>query len=166
MQAWLASPGHRANIESPSLRAIGIGVARSGRGTLYWTQNFGTSTAGATPPPPAPTPPPPVPGPPPPSPPPPAPGGDTQRPTAPGWIYLTSLSRGGISIRWTPSTDNVGVTGYRVYRGAALAGTTAGTSWGFSGLACGTRYELGVEALDAAGNASPRRVLSVPTMSC
>lgn len=189
MQAWLASPGHRANIENPSLRAIGIGVARSTGGTLYWTQNFGTSTAGATPPAPAPAPPAPAPAPPPrpgPTPPPPAPapappvppapappapapsapGRDMQRPSAPGWIYLVSLSRTEISIRWIPAVDDVGVTSYRVYRGSALAGTTSGTSWSYSGLSCGTRQQLGVEALDAAGNVSPRRVVSVATMPC
>lgn len=42
MQAWLASTGHRANIENPSFRAIGVGVAANGSGTLHWTQIFGT----------------------------------------------------------------------------------------------------------------------------
>ena len=52
MQAWLNSPGHRANIENASYRAIGVGAAVSSGGRLYWAQAFGTSTAGsATPPP-------------------------------------------------------------------------------------------------------------------
>jgi uncharacterized protein YkwD len=71
VNAWLGSSGHRANIESATYRAIGIGAA--GTSTIYWAQNFGSSTAGSTsppPPPPAPPPPPP-PSPPPPSPPPP-----------------------------------------------------------------------------------------------
>ena len=61
MQGWLNSPGHRANIENPSFRAIGVSAAAASTGTLYWTQQFGTSTTGGTtttttPPAPAPTP--------------------------------------------------------------------------------------------------------------
>jgi uncharacterized protein YkwD len=41
MQGWLSSPGHRANIESPSFTAIGVGAARGSSGTMTWTQNFG-----------------------------------------------------------------------------------------------------------------------------
>ena len=51
MQGWLNSPGHRANIEGASFRAIGVGAAASSTGRLYWTQEFGTSTAGSSPPP-------------------------------------------------------------------------------------------------------------------
>ena len=55
MQGWLNSPGHRQNIENPSYRGIGVGAASSGGGTLYWTQQFGTSlSGGGTPPPPPP----------------------------------------------------------------------------------------------------------------
>ena len=67
MQGWLGSPGHRANIERPEFRAIGVGVARSSAGTSYWTQDFGSVADAAPPPPAAPAPPPP---PPPPAPPP------------------------------------------------------------------------------------------------
>jgi len=81
MGAWLSSSGHRENIEKPSFRAIGVGVARAPNGSLYWTQNFGSlvdsgSTAPAPSPPAPPSPPPPPPSSPPsspPSPPPPAP---------------------------------------------------------------------------------------------
>lgn len=43
MQAWLLSPGHRANIENPSFRVIGVGVAQSASGALFWVQDFGSS---------------------------------------------------------------------------------------------------------------------------
>ena len=42
---WLASPGHRANLLSPSFRTVGLGLARgswNGRGALYVTADFGT----------------------------------------------------------------------------------------------------------------------------
>ncbi|MDP4153788.1 MAG: SafA/ExsA family spore coat assembly protein [Bacillota bacterium] len=40
MNAWMNSPGHRANILSRSCTQIGIGAAKSSNGTLYWTQMF------------------------------------------------------------------------------------------------------------------------------
>jgi uncharacterized protein YkwD len=38
---WLASAGHRANIENPGYTVTGVGVAASRSGRLYWTQSFG-----------------------------------------------------------------------------------------------------------------------------
>lgn len=40
MNAWMNSPGHRANILSPSYTEIGVGAAKKADGTLYWTQMF------------------------------------------------------------------------------------------------------------------------------
>ena len=59
--AWLASPGHRANIEQPALLATGIGAAVAPNGTVYWAQEFGTTVDDTLPPvsPPPPPPPPP-----------------------------------------------------------------------------------------------------------
>ena len=38
---WLNSPGHRANILNCAATTVGVGVARRGDGTPYWTQVFG-----------------------------------------------------------------------------------------------------------------------------
>ena len=40
MIAWMNSPGHRANILSPSYWEIGVGLAKDSSGRLYWTQEF------------------------------------------------------------------------------------------------------------------------------
>lgn len=40
MNAWMNSPGHRANILSRSVTHIGVGAAKAKNGTLYWTQMF------------------------------------------------------------------------------------------------------------------------------
>jgi uncharacterized YkwD family protein/spore coat assembly protein SafA len=40
MNAWMNSPGHRANILSPSFSQIGVGLAQSSSGQYYWTQMF------------------------------------------------------------------------------------------------------------------------------
>ncbi|WP_431770929.1 CAP domain-containing protein [Streptomyces cucumeris] len=39
--AWMHSPGHRANILSCRSKATGIGVALGGKHRAYWTQDFG-----------------------------------------------------------------------------------------------------------------------------
>ncbi len=41
MDAWMASAGHRRNLLSTSYTHVGLGLASSGSGTPYWTQNFG-----------------------------------------------------------------------------------------------------------------------------
>ncbi len=40
MQAWMNSPGHRANILNPRFTQIGIGAVASGAGTIYWTMDL------------------------------------------------------------------------------------------------------------------------------
>ncbi len=40
MDAWMNSTGHRENILSAKFNQIGVGVAKSANGTLYWTQMF------------------------------------------------------------------------------------------------------------------------------
>jgi uncharacterized protein YkwD len=38
--AWMNSPGHRANMEQSRVTHTGFGYAKSSGGTLYWTQIF------------------------------------------------------------------------------------------------------------------------------
>ena len=83
----------------------------------------------------------------------PPPTTDTTAPTAPTNL-TAALSGTTANLSWTASTDNVGVTGYRVTRnGTVLAGTVTGTTFANSGLAAGT-YTYTVAAVDAAGNTS------------
>jgi chitodextrinase len=88
-------------------------------------------------------------------------GGDTTPPSAPTSLSATAISTSQINLNWTASTDNVGVTGYRVERcqGAgctsfAQVGTPTGTSYSDSGLTTSTTYVYRVRATDAAGNLS------------
>ena len=46
------------------------------------------------------------------------------------------------------------VSGYGVYLNGTKVATTTATSYTYTNLACGTTYTIGLEALDAAGNAS------------
>ncbi len=92
---------------------------------------------------------------------------DTQAPGAPTGLQVTSVTQTSLTFSWNAATDNVGVTGYDVYRnGTQVGSTTATLSKNLTGLACGTSYTLGVEALDAAGNRSPRTGMTVETTAC
>ncbi|MER8182033.1 glycoside hydrolase family 6 protein [Kitasatospora sp. NPDC094015] len=81
-------------------------------------------------------------------------GGDTTAPTAPTALRSTAVTSSGVSLAWAAATDNVGVTGYDVYRGGVQIGSTTGTSYADSGLTASTAYSYAVRARDAAGNAS------------
>src|SRR3990167_1903931 len=80
--------------------------------------------------------------------------GDTQTPTVPTNLSATAISSSQINLSWTASTDNVGVTGYRIYRGGTQVGTSATNSYFDTGLSPSTSYSYTVSAYDAAGNVS------------
>ena len=104
---------------------------------------------------------------------------DLTPPTAPTNLAAFNIATNSADISWTGSTDNVGVTGYRIFerrtaysgRGRpyrvyySQIGATAGTSWHFANLpACSTRtYYVG--ALDAAGNLSAKAAVTF-TLQC
>jgi mannan endo-1,4-beta-mannosidase len=79
---------------------------------------------------------------------------DTQAPTAPTNLASPSQTSTSVNLTWTASTDNIGVTGYDIYRGTTLVGSTASTSYTVAGLAANTTYSFTVRAKDAAGNVS------------
>jgi chitodextrinase len=80
--------------------------------------------------------------------------GDTTAPTAPTSLTATAASSSQINLSWTASTDNVGVTGYDVYRGGTLVGSSTTTSYSDTGLTAATAYSYTVKAKDAAANVS------------
>ncbi|WP_269813787.1 fibronectin type III domain-containing protein [Peristeroidobacter agariperforans] len=82
------------------------------------------------------------------------PVGDTQAPTAPSGLSSPSKSSSSVTLSWSASTDNVGVAGYRIYRGDAAVATSSSTSFTNYGLSAGTSYTYSVRAFDAAGNES------------
>jgi hypothetical protein len=84
----------------------------------------------------------------------PLPAADQTPPSAPGGLTAMSVTASSLVLGWTPSTDNVGVTGYEVYRNGQSAGTVTSStySYTFTGLASDTAYTFKVAAFDAAGN--------------
>ena len=90
---------------------------------------------------------------------------DTQAPTAPGSLRTDSVTTTTVALRWNASTDNVGVTSYRIYRGSTQIGTATGLTYTDNGLTQATSYSYRVTALDAAGNESnPSSTLNVTTV--
>jgi chitodextrinase len=79
---------------------------------------------------------------------------DAQKPTAP-WFLRATAGTGQVALGWFGSTDNVGVTGYRIYRNGTQVGSVLGnlTTFTHTGLAAGT-YSYTVRAVDAVGNIS------------
>jgi len=86
------------------------------------------------------------------------PPADKQAPTVPTDLVSSAIIDTSFTLSWTASTDNVGVTGYKIYNGATLLGTFTGTGTTvvLTGLTAFTTYAaVTVVALDAAGNFSP-----------
>ena len=81
-------------------------------------------------------------------------GGDTTPPSAPTGLKVTATTASSVSLSWTAATDNVGVTGYRVFRGSTLVGSPTSRSFTDTGLSASTAYSYSVKAVDAAGNVS------------
>ena len=79
---------------------------------------------------------------------------DTTAPTIPTGLSAAPISSTQINLSWTASTDNVGVTGYKVYRGGALVGSPTTTSYSDTGLTASTSYSYTLAACDAANNCS------------
>ncbi len=81
--------------------------------------------------------------------------GDTQAPSVPTNLNATAVSSSQIDLTWTASTDNVGVTGYTIFRdGAPIVPNVTTTTFQDTGLNSSTPYTYTVLAFDAAGNNS------------
>jgi chitodextrinase len=81
--------------------------------------------------------------------------GDTQAPSVPSGLHVTAHTATSATLAWTAATDNVGVTGYRIFIGGSQVGSSASTSFVVNGLTPSTTYSFTVTAQDAAGNTSP-----------
>ncbi|WBV60907.1 M12 family metallo-peptidase [Chryseobacterium camelliae] len=78
---------------------------------------------------------------------------DTVAPTAPV-LAASGTTSTSTNLSWSGATDNVAVTGYDVYQGASLIGSTASASYTVTSLTPSTTYNFTVKAKDAAGNVS------------
>jgi len=83
---------------------------------------------------------------------------DTSAPSVPTGLRLVSATTNQINIAWNSSTDNVAVTGYKVYRNNVYMMTVVTPAYYNAGLPSTTTYNYQVSAVDAAGNESARTV--------
>ncbi|MES2746773.1 MAG: endonuclease [Bacteroidota bacterium] len=79
---------------------------------------------------------------------------DTIPPTMPTSITTSAIASTTLTINWSNSSDNVGVTEYEVYVNGILTTTVTSTSATLTGLTASTSYAIYIKAKDAAGNSS------------
>jgi len=79
---------------------------------------------------------------------------DTQNPTAASNLAVTGSSSSTVSLSWTASSDNIGVTSYDVYVNSVFKSSVSGTTAIVNGLTPVTTYSFYVVAKDAAANSS------------
>lgn len=84
-------------------------------------------------------------------------GPDTTPPAAPTGLVANDVTGASAALSWSPSTDNVGVTAYNVYRFdgvfiSSLLATVTGTS--YTVALESRRFDYYVRARDAVGNVS------------
>ncbi len=91
---------------------------------------------------------------------------DSQAPSVPTNFSLVAGSSTQVDLSWGASTDNIGVTGYSVYRGGSLLTTVSGSTLTYSdtSVVAGTSYSYSIDAFDLAGNhSSQTNTISITT---
>ena len=79
---------------------------------------------------------------------------DTEAPTVPTALTVAGTTSSSVSLTWTASTDNIGVSAYDVYVDQAFKTTVYTNNGTVTGLNPSTTYSFYVVAKDAAGNKS------------
>lgn len=92
------------------------------------------------------------------------PESDITAPSTPTNVTQGLVTNSTIVLTWTASTDNVGVTGYKIYVDTVLTQTLGvSTQATLTGLDTNTSYDVQVSALDEAGNESTLSAVVVMT---
>ncbi len=79
---------------------------------------------------------------------------DTVAPSIPLNLSATTPDSSKVNLLWSASTDNVGVSGYFIYRDGAKIGTSTTTNFTDGSVVSGATYNYTVKAYDAANNLS------------
>lgn len=79
---------------------------------------------------------------------------DLTPPSVPSDVLVTATSDTRVELRWSPSTDEIGVQRYEVLRERTSLGFAEASAYAESGLRPGREYCYSVRAYDAAGNVS------------
>tara|TARA_R110001583_G_scaffold35585_3_gene118245 strand:- start:53125 stop:58278 length:5154 start_codon:yes stop_codon:yes gene_type:complete len=89
---------------------------------------------------------------------------DTQAPSSP-IVTTSNITQTTVNLSWNAATDNVGVTGYDIYKNNVLLTSVTGTSFQATGLTAATSYNFNVRAKDAAGNTSNSNTVTISTLT-
>ncbi|WP_303317354.1 T9SS type A sorting domain-containing protein [Flavivirga abyssicola] len=79
---------------------------------------------------------------------------DNEPPSVPGNLIASNVTTTTADLSWSASTDNIDVTAYQIFNGAALIASSVGTTYTAINLTPNTSYTFTVKAIDAAGNLS------------
>lgn len=89
---------------------------------------------------------------------------DKQAPTTPTNLTVKNRTAKSVELGWGASTDNVGVTGYRISRNGSVIATTTSLTYTDNGVSAKTTYSYSVVAVDAKGNVSSNANVSATTL--
>jgi len=92
---------------------------------------------------------------------------DNEPPTAPTNLVVLDTLTMCLNFQWTASQDNLGVTGYRIFKNGILQKTIAANtlSYTLTGLTPDANVTIGIQAIDANQNLSDTTKLVVKTIS-
>ena len=90
---------------------------------------------------------------------------DTEPPSQPEGLQVIETHNTAIGISWDVSTDNVGVTGYKIFVDDLEHGTSVDNEYIVTGLSINTSYSIQVLSFDAALNEGVRSTDINPTTS-
>ena len=76
---------------------------------------------------------------------------DNIAPTVPTGLMSSAITSNSFNLTWNPSSDNMAVVGYKVFKDSVLFGSTPSTSINIIGLLSGKTYKMTVKAFDALG---------------
>lgn len=88
---------------------------------------------------------------------------DNVPPTKPGTLSIVSVDSNSVAFSWGPSTDNVGIKLYEIYKEGSLLGSTTSTTYKATGLLDNTLYTFSVIAVDLSDNTSEPSTLAAKT---
>ncbi len=81
-------------------------------------------------------------------------------------IEVVGSSTTSITLTWEPRPDDGPAPAFELFVEGESVGTTTETTFTFTGLSCGTAYELGVESLAAAGDRSRPALVTSASEAC
>ncbi|MNB74293.1 Endo-1,4-beta-xylanase A precursor [compost metagenome] len=86
-------------------------------------------------------------------------------PTPPTGLHATAITANSLTLGWEPSSDDVGVTRYELFKGADKEATVTGDTYSYyvTGLTADTSYTFRVVAFNAAGNYAESEAYTVRT---